>query len=102
MNNQIPLFEMPRIFFGFLFGIGPMYYVPIIGCILYGVVYGHALYKAANSDERNYSQLRTQYWIYAILRERLSNFDVAAIIYLLCLPMAPMLFLVGVISTIKH
>jgi hypothetical protein len=93
---------MPRILVGFLFGVGPMYYIPIIGCILYGVAYGRALYRTANDDERNYAQLRTRYWSYAILRERLSHFDVAAIVYLVCVPTGPMLFLLGVIRTMKH
>src|ERR1700755_3064311 len=102
MNSQISPLEIPRLFLGLLHSLGPMYWVPIIAAIAYCFFYSFALRRSAIDDARNYAELKTAHWAHTIFWERLSRFDAATLVYLLCVPMGPVLFLLGVLNTLKH
>jgi hypothetical protein len=102
MNDQISAFDTLRILIGLLFSIGPIYWVPIITSVLYGMLYTHALQNAAVNDERNYAHLETRHWMHRIFRERLSRLHVGTIVYLLCVLAAPAMFFLGVLNTVKR
>jgi hypothetical protein len=102
MDNLISELDTLRGLIGFLLSIGPTYWVPIVAATFYGVAYSRALQKAAVNDARNYEQLETRHWMHTILWERAARFDMATIVYLLCVPVMPGLFLLGVLNAVNR
>jgi len=101
--DRVPsILDMMLVFFGFLKGISLWYSIPMMASLFYGLIYGFYLRRAASHDLRNRGQQETTHYTNVIFWERIANYDLFALIYAICVPLMPILFLLAVLNTLKR
>jgi hypothetical protein len=82
--------------------IGRWHSILLISIMIYSVIYGLSIRRAAVNDSRNQRGDQTIKYMYLILWERLLERDPLAIIYVICLPIFILLFFHGVLNLPRH